>query len=206
MATRNATVTLCVGASCACTIAMPVFAATETVAADAGVQQLALVVPQVGPAATHLPDDVELRRRRAVIGRIDIQVDDVFETQHALAAPYRLANTLHISTKRQTIADQLLFHAGEIYDRHALDETARLLRDQRYLNEATIEPVRYHDDNTVDVVVRVHDVWTLSPGFSFGRKGGANSTSLQFEDTNFLGFGKQISVDRASDVETRRSF
>lgn len=164
-------------------------------------QQLALVVPQVGPAATHLPDDAELRRRRAVIGRIDIQVDDVFETQHALAAPYRLANTLHISTKRQTIADQLLFHAGEIYDRHALDETARLLRDQRYLNEATIEPVRYHDDNTVDVVVRVHDVWTLSPGFSFGRKGGANSTSLQFEDTNYLGFGKQISVDRASDVD-----
>lgn len=136
MATRNATVTLCVGASCACTIAMPVFAATETVAAGAGVQQLALVVPQVGPSATHLTDDLELRRRRAVIGRIDIQVDDVFETQHALAAPYRLANTLHISTKRQTIADQLLFHAGEIYDRHALDETARLLRDQRYLNEA----------------------------------------------------------------------
>jgi hypothetical protein len=47
----------------------------------------------------------------------------------------------------------------------------------------------------------VHDVWTLSPGLSFGRKGGANSVSMQFEDTNFLGLGKQISVDRSSDVD-----
>lgn len=205
MAIRNAVATLCIGASCAGTIAMPVVAAPDLTEAftdvDASVQQLALIVPQSGPAAARLPDDAQLLRLRAVIGRIDIEVDDVFETGHSLAAPYRLANALHISTKRQTIADQLLFHSGEPYSRHALDETARLLRDQRYLNEATIEPVRYHDDNTVDVVVRVHDVWTLSPGFSFGRKGGANSTSLEFEDTNFLGFGKQISVDRSSDVD-----
>lgn len=205
MVIRNAVATLCIGASCAGTIAMPVAAAPDLTDvspdADTGVQQLALVVPRSGPAAARLPDDAQLLRRRAVIGRIDIEVDDVFETEHSLAAPYRLANALHISTKRQTIADQLLFHSGEPYSRHALDETARLLRDQRYLNEATIEPVRYHEDNTVDVVVKVHDVWTLSPGFSFGRKGGENSTNLQFEDTNFLGFGKQISVDRSSDVD-----
>ena len=200
MDVRNAVATLCVGASCAGTITMPVIAADSADAA-AGVQQLALIVPQSGPAMTRLPDDAQLQRWRAVIGRIDVEIDDVFETGHALAAPYRLANALHISTKQQTIVNQLLFHSGEPYSRHALDETARLLRDQRYLNEATIEPVRYHDDNTVDVVVRVHDVWTLSPGLAFGRKGGANSVNLQFEDMNFLGLGKQISVDRSSDVD-----
>lgn len=212
MAIRNAVATLSVGLACAGTIAMPVIAAPDStdVASDlqqstsdaaAGAQRFALVVPQSVPVATRLPDDVQLQRQRAVIGRIDIEVDDVFETGHSLAAPYRLANALHISTKRQTIADQLLFHSGEPYNRRALDETARLLRDQRYLNEATIEPVRYHDDNTVDVIVRVHDVWTLSPGFSFGRKGGENSTRLQFDDTNFLGLGKHISVDRSSNVD-----
>lgn len=201
MSIRDAVAALCIGATCAGTIAMPVIAAADGNDVSADVQQLALVIPQAGPAAARVPDDSELQRQQAVIGRIDIEIDDVFETEHSLAAPYRLANSLHISTKRQTIADQLLFHSGDPYSRHALDETARLLRDQRYLNEATIEPVRYHDDNTVDVVVRVHDVWTLSPGFSLGRKGGANSTNLQFEDTNFLGLGKHISVDRSSDVD-----
>jgi hemolysin activation/secretion protein len=162
--------------------------------------KLALIGPPAG--AARMPADEELLRDGAKIGHIDIRVDDVFETQNALAAPYRIANALHISTKIRTITDQLLFHTGETYNPRTLAETARLLREQRYLNEATIEPVRYNEeDNTVDVVVHVHDVWTLSPGLSFGRKGGANSVSMQFEDTNFLGLGKQISVDRSSDVD-----
>ena len=144
----------------------------------------------------------ELQARRARIGRIDIQVDDVFETSRPLATPYRVVNGLHIATGLNTIAQQLLFREGDSYNPRILDETERLLRAQRYLSDATITPVRYNaDDNTVDVRVRVHDVWTLSPGFSFGRKGGENSTSLKFEDTNFLGLGKQLAAARVSDVD-----
>jgi outer membrane protein assembly factor BamA len=62
--------------------------------------------------------------------------------------------------------------------------------------------VRYNEaDNTVDVLVRVHDVWTLSPGLSFGRKGGENSAKVEFSDTNFLGLGKELSFARSSDVD-----
>jgi hypothetical protein len=82
-----------------------------------------------------------------------------------------------------------------------LNESARLLRAQRYLNDAEIEPIRYNDDNTVDVRVRVHDVWTMNPGISFGRKGGTNSTSAKFVDSNFLGLGKLVSLSRSSDVD-----
>ena len=184
----------CVYACCVGTSAGPAMAA----APDAPLQ-LALVTPPV--SSRRMPDDEELQKEGAKIGHVEIQVDDVFETENALAAPYRIANALHISTKIKTIAEQLLFHTGETYDPRTLAESARLLREQRYLNEAEIEPIRYNEDNTVDVIVHVHDVWTLSPGLSFGRKGGANSASMQFEDTNFLGFGKQISVDRSSDVD-----
>lgn len=163
------------------------------------VKHLALIAPSL--AVQRLPDDAELERRGAVVGRIDIRVDEVFETTQQLAAPYRLVNALHMSTKAATVQEQLLFQSGDVYSRRLLDETARLLRAQRYLSEAAIEPARYHDDNTVDVLVRIHDVWTLSPGFSFGRKGGANSTRIEFEDTNFLGLGKQISLDRSSNVD-----
>lgn len=146
--------------------------------------------------------DTELEQRGARIGTIEIQVDDVFENTAQLAAPYRIANDLHILTRDGTVQQQLLFRTGDVYDRRVLDETARLLRAQHYLNEATVEPVSYNEaNNTVDVLVRVHDVWTLSPGLSFGRKGGENKTRVEFEDTNFLGFGKQLSFARSADVD-----
>jgi hypothetical protein len=150
----------------------------------------------------HLPPDAELEKRGATIGRIEIRIDEVFEeTTTSLAAPYRVVNGLHISTHDETVRQQLLFQSGEPFHRRVLDETARLLRDQRYLNEASVTVLRYNEDNTVDVEVRVHDVWTLNPGFSFGRKGGENSTRLKFQDTNFLGLGKQVAMERSSDVD-----
>lgn len=150
---------------------------------------------------SQLPSDVELEQRGATIGRVDIRVDDVFEETQSLAAPYRMVNGLHISTHNETVRQQLLFRPGEPFHRRVLAETERLLRGQRYLNEASVTVLRYNEDNTVDVEVRVHDVWTLSPGFSFGRKGGENNTRLKFEDTNFLGLGKQIAMARTSDVD-----
>jgi len=164
-------------------------------------QRLALVAPESTRRLEGVPGDEELQTRHARIGKIDVQVDDVFETRESLAAPYRLANGLHISTHAATIASQLLFRTGDTFSRQSLDETERLLRSQRYLNDASIAPVRYNADNTVDVVVKVHDVWTLSPGLSFGRKGGANNTRLEFEDTNFMGLGKQVSLSRSANVD-----
>ena len=163
-----------------------------------------LVAMLPGKAAldqSQLPSDAELEKRGASIGNIYIRIDDVFEDTKSLTAPYRVVNGLHISTHDQTVRQQLLFRSGEPFHRRVLDETARLLRGQRYFNEASVTVVRYKEDNSVDVEVRAHDVWTLSPGFSFGRKGGENSTRLKFGDTNFLGLGKQIAAARTSDVD-----
>jgi hypothetical protein len=148
------------------------------------------------------PSDSELEARQARIGRIAIQVDDVFETTQRLAAPYRLVNALHINSRSSTIEAQLLFHSGDVFERRVLDESERLLRGQRYLNAATIEVVGYNEaDNTVDLNVRVHDVWTLSPGFSYGRKGGANSTNLNIEENNLFGLGKRVDLSYSQDVD-----
>jgi outer membrane protein assembly factor BamA len=170
-----------------------------------GILRSAATLLLLTPLCAHagpLVGDAELEQRGARIGNIQIEVDDVFENTTHLSAPYRIANDLHISTHDSTVSQQLLFHAGDVYNRRLLDETARMLRAQRYLNEASVEPVRYNEaDNTVDVLVRVHDVWTLSPGLSFGRKGGANSTHVTFEDHNFLGFGKQLTFARSSNVD-----
>ena len=171
----------------------------------AGALRSATTLLLLAPVCAHAGNvarDADLEQRGARIGNIEVQVDDVFEHTTHLAAPYRIANNLHISTHDGTVQQQLLFHSGDRYDRRVLDETARLLRAQRYLGEASVEPVNYNEaDNTVDVLVRVHDVWTLSPGLSFGRKGGENSARVKFEDTNFLGLGKELSFGRSSDVD-----
>jgi outer membrane protein assembly factor BamA len=173
----------------------------EDTSIDAEVGRLAMLVPRGGGKLVAVPSDGELESRRARIGKIQVIVDDVFEDSLSLSAPYRLVNSLHITTHVATVNQHLLFREGDVFNRRVLDETERLLRDQRYLSEASIETALYNEDNTVDVLVRVHDVWTMSPGISFGRKGGENSTSVEFEDTNFLGLGKTISLGRSQDVD-----
>jgi outer membrane protein assembly factor BamA len=176
-------------------------AALAASANDVDVGQLAMLTPHSAGKLAGVPADGELERRGARIGKVQIAVDDVFEQSLSLSAPYRVVNSLHISTHLATVNQQLLFREGDAFDRRVLDETARLLRDQRYLSDASVETLRYNDDNTVDVLVRVHDVWTMSPGVSFGRKGGENSTKFEFEDTNFLGLGKTVSLGRSQNVD-----
>lgn len=169
--------------------------------AEADVEELLYPPPAPWQPLAAVPVDEELEARGARVGAIDIRINDVFDTAISLAAPYRLANGLHIATRPGAVRAQLLFNAGDRFNRQTLEETARVLRASRYLGEASVEPVRYNEaENTVDVVVRVHDVWTLSPGFSFGRKGGKNSTKLKFEDSNLLGFGKEVEVSRSDDA------
>ncbi len=164
-------------------------------------EHIAMLVPRGAGRLAPMPSDGELEARGARIGKIQVLIDDVFENSLALSTPYRLVNSLHISTRLATVKQHLLFREGDLFDRRILDENARMLRDLRYLADASIETVRYNEDDTVDVQVRVHDVWTMSPGISFGRKGGANKNSVEFEDTNFLGLGKTVSLGRSQDVD-----
>ena len=97
-------------------------------AADNGLAQLAMLTPDLGGGLAKMPTDRELEARHARIGRIDVAIDDVFEQSLSLSAPYRLVNTLHISTHVATVNQQLLFREGDAFDRRVLDETERLLR------------------------------------------------------------------------------
>ena len=45
------------------------------------------------------------------------------------------------------------------------------------------------------------DVWTLNPGLSFERSGGENSSGLEFEELNLLGYGTQLELALQSSVD-----
>src|SRR6202162_888052 len=154
------------------------------------------------PRPADVPNDSELEAAGAIIGNIDLDIRNIFDERDARETNglFRLANRLHIRTKRATIKAQLLFASGDKYLARKLAETERALRLLTYIYDAKVVPVRY-SGGKVDIKVITKDVWTLSPGISFGRAGGSNSTNFNIQDSNFLGWGKALQVSRGSSVD-----
>ena len=151
-----------------------------------------------------IPEPAELERRGAIVGRIAIEVDKIFneadpEEDRAL---YRLANRLHRHTRDDTIRAQLLLKTGEPYSVQRAQETARILRGRVYLYDGAVEFTGYDPDtNTVDLLVRVRDVWSLNPGIGVGRSGGENKSVVRLVDQNFLGRGQYLAAGYTSSVD-----
>ncbi|TFG39978.1 MAG: hypothetical protein E4H42_05050, partial [Chromatiales bacterium] len=143
-----------------------------------------------------------LEQSGARIGKIDVINDNIFDKDDPSENRrlHRWANALHIITKPEVVAAQLLFQPGDDYNQQTIEETERLLRSNRYLGEAKILPSGY-DGGVVDLEVHTSDVWTLSPSISFSRGGGQNSGGIGFKDYNLLGRGTSIGVNYKSTVD-----
>jgi hypothetical protein len=154
------------------------------------------------PRPADVPSDAELEAQGAVIGRVDIDIRNIFDQRDPREdnGLFRLANTLHIRTKPATVRAQLLFASGDKYLARKLAETERALRLLPYVYDAKIIPMHYADGK-VDIRVTTKDVWTLSPGVSFGRTGGTNDTKFNLQDTNLFGFGKTLQVSHGDTVD-----
>jgi len=152
--------------------------------------------------ATGIPTPQELEASGAVIGRIVVQPDEIFDTSlpGERAWLYRTANKLHIRTRPSVVRKQLLFKPGDPFRVRLIEETERLLRAHDYLYDAYIRPIAY-DGKTVDLEVRTKDVWTLNPGVSFSRHGGENNTGAQIEEKNLLGTGQVLQLEWEQDVD-----
>ena len=170
--------------------------------AAAGYASPALADSGCESTSTETLDNTWLEQNQVRIGEIKLDTRDVFDTSKPgeNKSLYRLANFLHINTRASTIRDQFLFQSGDVYSRRLLDESERLLRQNRYFYDARIFPSAYCN-GVVDITVRTHDVWTLNPGVSGSRNGGANKSNIEFEELNLLGFGSKLSVDLLSDVD-----
>jgi hypothetical protein len=171
-------------------------------AAERPAIERAAVEPSAGGPVVALPADGELESAGAVIGEVRIVVGDVFDPSdpRERLPGAGLANRLHPATRRKVIAEQLLFRSGDRFDPRLLAESERLLRGNRNLRDVQVRPIAF-DGQRVTVEVSARDVWTLNLGFSFGHAGGASSSSFELEDTNVLGSGKLVRLERAQDVD-----
>ncbi len=154
------------------------------------------------PRPADLPSDSFMESSGALIGDIKIDVRTIFDENDPREANglFRLSDRLHVKTKPSTIRAQLLFVSGEAFSARKLAETERALRLLPYVFDARVVPVHFADGK-VDIRVITRDVWTLSPGISLGRAGGANNSSFDLQDTNFLGWGKSLEIARSRTID-----
>lgn len=155
------------------------------------------------PAAEQkIPSFAELEAAGAVIGEIRINNLNIFDLEDPKenGVLYRAANFLHIQTRAEVIRRQLLFKPGERVSVRLIDETERLMRSSRILYDVSIVPVAYHD-GVVDIDVKTRDTWTLQPGVSASRQGGTNRRGATLRDTNALGTGVLVGVERSYDAD-----
>lgn len=136
------------------------------------------------------------------IGSITINNGSIFDLENPEENKllYRLANKIHLTTRPQVIEQQLLFETGEDFSRQSLNESERILRDNRYIQEAQIEPIR-RGNGVVDINVNTTDTWTLVPKLSFSHSGGESSTGLGLKEGNLFGHGVGIELLYESDVD-----
>lgn len=138
----------------------------------------------------------------AVIGSITIANGNIFDVDDPEEdkALFRLANALHVKTRSDVIADQLLFRPGEPFSAQSIQESARILRENRYLQDASIAPVAF-EDGVVDLEVTTSDVWTLMPKMSLSRSGGRNEGSAGLSEMNLLGTGTAVDLSYRSNID-----
>ena len=183
----------------------PPFHFTEDATTDAQVPSpplLAMLDTQ------NIPDHLTLQQNKAKIGKIIIKRDNVFDPNKPEEdiALFRLANRLHIVTQESVIRDQLLFKPGDYYSLRSIQESARLLRTNGYLYDASIQPVAYHEEsNTVDIEVTTRDTWTFTGSVHFSREGGSNKISTEIQESNLLGYGKDLKFKASSNIDRTES-
>lgn len=140
--------------------------------------------------------DVNSKYKGACIRSIEIIVldpfgytanDTVFGTTNPLQ---RIANKTHIKTINRVIKNRLLFRKSETIDLLKIKESERLLREAGFIRDARIF-LSGNDQKTdsVDIVVIVHDKWTLDPSISIA---GVNSGNLRLRDRNLFGLGQSF--------------
>lgn len=153
-------------------------------------------------ARSPLPLAAALLKSPALVGSINIVNGSIFDPDDPREdkALYRLVNRLHATTRPQVIQQQLLFETGQAVSFRELEESERILRSNRYIQDARIEPVA-NDHGGIDVNVHTSDVWTLIPKISLSRTGGENESGIGLKEMNLLGTGVELEALYKSTID-----
>jgi hypothetical protein len=99
-------------------------------------------------------------------------------------------NSLHIKTQYHVIRNRMLIHENDRYDSLLVKESERLIRSQSYIHDVLVTAaLTGKDSDSVDVNVRVSDLWSIIPDGAFS----SESFTLKLTDKNLGGVGHTLS-------------
>ena len=157
---------------------------------------IGVVTATAQPSPTGLP-----------IGTVEIINHEVFdEPDTGVAAPYRIANTIHIRTRDEVVSRELLFETGDSFDQELVEQTERNLRSLSFLRDARIDftIVDLDDDgqpDQVDIQVSTWDTWSLSPRVDFRQVQNRTIWELGVSEKNLFGLGKSITATHRTNLD-----
>lgn len=105
---------------------------------------------------------------------------------------FKLANRLHIKTRRKVVLREMLQEEGDPFSAVLAEETARNLRSRLKIYDAWIEPELMPDGKLLLRVITV-DQWSLTGGLSYSREGNETRYRIGADEENFLGRNQFIS-------------
>lgn len=138
------------------------------------------------------------------IGKVTVRALDVYSAEEAGRGwLYRVADRLHIETRRGVVEKFLLFRSGDEYRPELLAQTERNLRALRFLKSASVVGSPPHD-GVVDVVVTTQDAWSIAPETQAGNKGGQSTYGATLSDSNLIGLGKEVELEWDKGIDRSR--
>lgn len=164
----------------------------------------AFLAPPAAAQSPGLPRDVweRLEAKGARFSGVELRIGDVFDP----ARPHedhwigRLANAIHLETRRGVVAREIPFKAGDPVVARLVHQVERNLRDFRFLKDAFIDP-EVEPDGRVRAVVRTQDAWTLKVSAGFTQVGGQRNFGFSLKESNFLGLGKDLALSHEKTTE-----
>jgi hypothetical protein len=160
-----------------------------------------LVLTQGYPDETRVPMDLPYCPH-GEIRDIEIQAHSVFTTddlpeQSRLRWVYDLSNAVRIRTREDFVRDKLLFREGDCFDEGLAQESARILREFRFIGRAEVLPVR-REEGTVDLRVETRDEWSTKVSLALRFEDGVHFEGASVVEENFLGRGATVSLYRVT--------
>lgn len=101
----------------------------------------------------------------------------------------KTGNNLHVKSQSIAIRNLLLIRHNQPFDSLLVKESERLVRSQKYIRDVSfVVKATAIKSDSVDIVIRVLDIWSIIPGGSASVSG----ITIDLADINFLGMGHQF--------------
>ena len=132
------------------------------------------------------------------ISFIFIDNHSIFDTSdpgsdRRFAWAYRLANKLHVRTRRNVIERELLFGPGDCFDQYLLEETERLLRSYSFLSQVDLFGVP-QPDGSYHVIVDTQDQWSTQFDLRLALEDGFQLEGFRLRESNLVGTGQELGL------------